>query len=74
MIALQLLEDDSFYFLTPVQISHLVIHCLGLPRWLSCEEFTCNAGERSLIPGSGSSPREGNGNLLHLGLHRVDMT
>ena len=37
---------------------------LGLPWWLSCKEFTCNAGDLSLIPGLGRSPGEGNGNPL----------
>ena len=35
-----------------------------LPRWLSGKEFTCNAGDASLIPGSGRSPGGGNGNPL----------
>jgi len=29
---------------------------LGLPWWLSSKEFTCNAGDPGLIPGSGRSP------------------
>ena len=37
--------------------------CRGLPRWLSGRESACNAGE-GLIPGSGRSPREENGNPL----------
>ena len=28
----------------------------GLPRWLSGKEFTCNAGDVGLIPGSGRVP------------------
>ena len=28
------------------------------------EEFACNAGDQGLIPGSGKSPGEGNGNPL----------
>ena len=36
----------------------------GLPRWLSGKESTCNAGDGGLIPGSGRSPGEGNGNPL----------
>ena len=38
----------------------------GLPKWLSHKEFACNsgaAGGPGLIPGSGRSPRGGNGNL-----------
>ena len=33
----------------------------GLPRWLSGEELTSNAGDPSSIPGLGSSPGEGIG-------------
>ena len=36
----------------------------GLPWELRGEESTCQAGDGGLIPGSGRSPREGNGNLL----------
>ena len=32
--------------------------------WLSGKEFTCNAGDKGLILGSGRSPGEGNGNPL----------
>ena len=38
----------------------------GLPRGLSCKESACNAGDMGLIPGSGGSPGEGNGNPLQL--------
>ena len=31
-------------------------------RWLSGKESTCNAGDAGLIPGSGRSPGEVNGN------------
>ena len=27
----------------------------GLPRWVSCKESACNAGDTIKIPGSGSS-------------------
>ena len=37
----------------------------GLPWWLSDKESACNARDTALIPGSGRSPGEGNGNLLH---------
>ena len=36
----------------------------GLPWWLSGKESACNARDLGLIPGSGRSPGEGNGNLL----------
>ena len=35
---------------------------MGVPRWLSGEEPTCNVGDMDLIPGSGRSSGEGNGN------------
>ena len=37
-------------------------YVLGLLQWLSHKESACDAGDVSLIPGSGRSPREGNGN------------
>ena len=37
---------------------------MGLPWWLSGKECTCQPGDVGLIPWSGRSPREGNGNLL----------
>ena len=39
----------------------------GLPRWLSCKEFICNAGDTgdsSSVPGLGRSPGGGHGNPL----------
>ena len=39
--------------------------CQGeLPWWLSGKESACNAGDIVLIPGSGRSCGEGNGNPL----------
>ena len=38
--------------------------CLGLPWWLSGKESPCQAGDLGLIPGSGRSPGEVNGNPL----------
>ena len=34
---------------------------MGFPRGSDGKESTCNAGDLSLIPGLGRSPREGNG-------------
>ena len=46
----------------------LVKYCssrlVGLPWWLSVKESACSAGDIGLIPGSGRSPGEGNGNPL----------
>ena len=36
----------------------------GFPRWLSGKESTCQAGDVSLIPGSGQSPGGENDNPL----------
>ena len=41
-----------------------IVSFLGLPRWLSGKKSACNAGDPSLIPGSGRSPGEENGNPL----------
>ena len=39
-------------------------HIWGLPGGSDGEKSTCNAGYSVSIPGSGRSPREGNGNPL----------
>ena len=36
----------------------------GFPGGSDCKESTCSAGDLGLIPGSGRSPGEGNGNPL----------
>ena len=36
----------------------------GLPLWLSVKNPPADAGDAGLIPGSGRSPGEGNGNPL----------
>ena len=36
----------------------------GLSWWCSGKEFTHNVGNAGVVPGSGRSPREGNGNPL----------
>jgi len=43
---------------------YISIQSLGLPWWLSSNESACNAEDVGLIPGSGRSPGEGNGNTL----------
>jgi len=37
---------------------------MGFPHSSLGKESACNAGDLGLIPGSGRSPGEGNGNLL----------
>ena len=46
----------------------------GLPWWLSGKESACNAGVIGLIPGSGRSPGEGNGNPLQYPAWRIPWT
>ena len=41
-----------------------LIKSIGLPWWFSSKETTCNERDAGLIPGSGRSPGEGNGNPL----------
>ena len=38
----------------------------GLSWWLSRKDPPANTGDKGLIPGSGRSCEEGNGNLLHI--------
>ena len=38
---------------------------VGFPRSPVSKESVCNAGDLGLIPGSGRSPGEGNGNPFH---------
>ena len=45
-------------------VLHMWICKWGLPRWLSGKESACQAGDASLILGSGRSPGRGNGNPL----------
>ena len=42
----------------------LVTITLGFPGGSDGKESVCNAGDLGLIPGSGRSPGEGNGNLI----------
>ena len=42
----------------------LFIFCFGFPWWLSGKESMCQAEDTGLIPKSGRSPREENGNSL----------
>ena len=37
---------------------------MALPWWLSGKESACQYIDRGMIPGSGGSPGEGNGNPL----------
>ena len=44
--------------------TYIHTHTRGFPGGSVGKEFTCNAGEPGLIPGSGRSHGEGNGNPL----------
>ena len=49
----------------PSNRGHIIpVGIMGLPWRHSSREPTCNAGDVGLIPGSGTSPREGNDNPL----------
>ena len=52
----------SFLFLFFFNV--LLWYFQRFPSSLAGKESTCNSGEEGLIPGSGRSPGEGNGNLL----------
>ena len=49
------------------------LHGLGLPRWLSGKEITCQTGDVGSIPGLGRSPGGGNGNALQYSCLRNPM-
>ena len=50
---------DCFCFL------FCIIQIKGFPSGSDSKASACNAGDPGLIPGSGRSPGEGNGNLVH---------
>ena len=58
---------ESFYHkwvLNFVRTFFCTYWSLGFPGGSDGKKSACNAGDPSLIPGSGRSPREGNGNPL----------
>ena len=53
----------SIYLVSPgMKVNELTQDELSFPQWLSGKESACNARDHGLIPGSGQSPGEGNGN------------
>ena len=52
-------------FTLPLSVLYISLRNRRLPRWLSCKESACNAGDAGSICGSGRSPWEGNGNIFH---------
>ena len=63
-MVVQQLVEILFFFTGEDGCTSFYSAILGLPWWLSGKEFACNAGDLVLIPRSGRSPREGNGNPL----------
>ena len=51
----------------------LVIRSLGFPGGSAGKEFACKAGDLGSIPGSGRSPREGNGYPLQYSGQEISM-
>ena len=55
------------------------LRCRGYPRWPGRlpwwlgKESACNAGDSGLIPGSGRSPGEGNGNPVQYSCLKISM-
>ena len=58
------LESYPVIFSSSAKIRKVVRCNMGFSRWLSGKESTCNAEDTGLIPGSGRSSEEGNGNPL----------
>ena len=55
-------------------VSAFIIYTSGLLWWLSVKESACNAGDMGLIPGSGRSLGEGNGNPLQYSCWEIPWT
>ena len=54
----------SSHFVSSCNISTIIIFVMGFSGGSGDKESTCNAGDTGLMPGSGRSPGEGNGNSL----------
>ena len=54
-----MIEQLSHFFSFPINV-------IGLPWWPRQQSIACNAGDLGSIPRFGRSPREGNGNPLHI--------
>ena len=62
-----ILKSRDITLLTKVHLVKAMVFLVvfwGLPYSSDGEESACNAGDPGLIPGSGRSPGEGNGNPL----------
>ena len=47
-----------------VNIYQLLLHARGFPDGSDDKDYACSAGDQGSIPGSGRSPKEGNGKPL----------
>ena len=54
---------------TPSLFPLIYYPSLGLPRWLSSKESTCQTGDMVFTPGSVRAPGGGNGNLHQYSIH-----
>ena len=61
MINASLYKTEKHFFTV---FNHQYTQILGFPCGSDGKESACNVGHPGLIPGSGRSPREGNGNPL----------
>ena len=61
-----LTKHDRYYY-------YHFIHEKGLPWWLTNKESACEAGYLGLVPSSGRSPGEGNGNPLQYSCLTIPM-
>ena len=57
-------KETSISLLYEVRITLGISIKMGFPSGSDGKESTCNVGDLELIPGSGRSPGEGNGNPL----------
>ena len=58
------LARDAVHHGDTVLFYHEIMCSKGLPWWHRAKESACQAGDADLIPGSGRSPGEENGNPL----------
>ena len=54
----------SVLYLSTSSLTHMMLYHLGFPGGTEVKVSACNAGDLGSIPGSESSPGEGNGNPL----------
>ena len=57
-----------------IQMYMYIFTYTGFPGGSDCKESSCSAGDLGLIPASGRSPREGNGNPLSILAWKIPWT